>query len=56
MKSLLATALVLTLLTPVWAGSDVPPEGPTWERDLVAAQGKALKAGVPLFLYFTKTY
>ena len=56
MKSLLATALVLALLSPAWAGSDVPPEGPAWERDLVTAHGKALKAGVPLFLYFTKTY
>lgn len=56
MKTLFAAATLLVLLAPAWAGSDVPPEGPVWERDLVTAHGKALKRGVPIFLYFTKTY
>jgi hypothetical protein len=38
------------------AGSDTPPEGPPWERDLLVAQKRALKEGKPLFVYFTKTY
>ncbi|MHC4958060.1 MAG: hypothetical protein ACYTGN_06755 [Planctomycetota bacterium] len=38
------------------AGSETPPKGPPWQRDLVAAQKQALEEGKPLFLYFTKTY
>jgi hypothetical protein len=37
-------------------GSETPPKGPPWQRDLVAAQKQALAEGKPLFLYFTKTY
>ena len=53
---LLACALVLSLSGMALAGSETPPEGPPWERDIVAAHEKALKQGVPLFVYFTKTY
>jgi hypothetical protein len=38
------------------AGSETPPEGPPWVRDLHAARAQALKQGKPIFLYFTKTY
>ena len=39
-----------------YAKSDVPPEGPPWMTDLIAAHAKAVKSGKPIFLYFTKTY
>jgi hypothetical protein len=52
-----AAALPILLLAAVAvAGSETPPPGPPWERDLLAAQAKALDRGVPLFVYFTKTY
>ena len=53
MRSLLILPL---LVTPLLAGSETPPEGPPWERDLLKAQKRALKEGKPLFVYFTKTY
>jgi len=53
---MLSAALVLALASVVFAGSDVPPEGPPWQRDFVAAHAEALKSGKPIFLYFTKTY
>lgn len=56
MRTALAAALLLVLAPIALAGSATPPEGPPWERDLVEAQTKALKKGLPLFLYFTKTY
>ena len=56
MRTLLAATLVLGLTSLALAGSDTPPEGPPWERNLLEAQTKALERGVPLFVYFTKTY
>jgi hypothetical protein len=56
MRTLLATSLLLGLASWAFAGSDTPPEGPSWERNLLEAQTKALERGVPLFVYFTKTY
>ena len=51
------SASVLLLLAAVAAaGSETPPEGPPWERDLLVAQKRALKEGKPIFVYFTKTY
>ena len=38
------------------AGSETPPAGPPWQRDLHEARRQALREGKPLFLYFTKTY
>ncbi len=38
------------------AGSETPPKGPPWERDILVAQEKALGKYLPIFLYFTKTY
>lgn len=40
----------------VSAGSETPPAGPPWKRDLAEARRQALEEGKPLFLYFTKTY
>jgi hypothetical protein len=40
----------------VSAGSETPPAGPPWQRDLSEARQQALADGKPLFLYFTKTY
>lgn len=54
--TLLTSALVLALAGTASAGSETPPEGPPWERNLLEAQVKALERGVPLFVYFTKTY
>ena len=52
----LLSLATLLLAGSALAGSDVPPKGPTWERDLLGAHEKALRKGVPIFLYFTKTY
>ena len=53
---LLSLCLVLLPSLAFAGDSATPPEGPPWERDLLAAHAKALKAGVPVFCYFTKTY
>ena len=54
----LLTLLALLLLAPAlsFAGSETPPEGPPWQRDLIETQTQALKSGTPVFCYFTKTY
>ena len=52
----LGIALLCVAATTAFAGSDTPPEGPPWQRDLLAAQEEALTEGKPLFFYFTKTY
>ena len=57
MRTLALAALLLVLCAPAArAGSDTPPEGPPWVRDLAQAQALALKKDLPIFLYFTKTY
>ena len=38
------------------AGSETPPVGPPWVRDFHEAQERALKQGLPIFVYLTKTY
>ena len=38
------------------AASETPPAGPPWTQDFAAAQTKAVKDGMPLFVYMTKTY
>ena len=50
--------LLLVLLVPgaALAGSETPPAGPPWQRDLIEAQRLALEKKVPIFVYFTKTY
>ncbi len=54
---LMRALLLLTLLpTLALAGSETPPKGPPWQRDLIEAQKLALKKKVPIFVYFTKTY
>ncbi len=56
MKHVLALPLAMAFAAPAFAGSETPPKGPPWERDLITAHGKAVKQGLPIFLYFTKTY
>ena len=53
---ILTVVLGAALASAVHAGSETPPKGPPWERDLLKAQKQALEEGRPLFLYFTKTY
>ena len=53
MRTLSLTLLLAGLAA---AGSETPPPGPPWQRDLHEARLRALKEGKPLFLYFTKTY
>ncbi len=48
--------VLLLLASAALAGSDTPPEGPPWKRDLLEAHKEALESGKPIFLYFTKTY
>ena len=38
------------------AGSETPPPGPPWIRDLGEAVSLAEKTGRPVFVYLTKTY
>jgi hypothetical protein len=47
---------ILLLASATLAGSETPPEGPPWKRDILEAQELALKEGKPVFFYFTKTY
>jgi hypothetical protein len=46
----------LLLAGAAFGGSETPPEGPPWKRDILEAQEQALKEGKPVFFYFTKTY
>ena len=41
--------LLLCLAVAAFADSKTPPEGPPWQRDLLAAQKKALEEGKPVF-------
>ena len=50
-----AAALILASLAAA-GESETPPEGPPWQRDLLAAQKQGLREGKPVFFYFTKTY
>ena len=47
---------LLFVATACLAGSETPPAGPPWKRDILEAQAQALKEGKPVFFYFTKTY
>lgn len=48
-ESLLSAVLTL-------APGDVPPPGPPWVLSYREARRDALRAGRPVFVYFTKTY
>ena len=53
------TAVLLTVLLTAAhsrAGSETPPAGPPWVRDLAEAQVEGITAGKPIFLYMTKTH
>ena len=52
----LSFVFALALSPSAFAGSDVPPEGPPWQHELLEAQRSALQSGTPVFCYFTKTY
>jgi hypothetical protein len=57
--ALSAAVLVLGLavgLPVARAGSETPPVGPPWVRDFHEAQETALKKGLPIFVYLTKTF
>lgn len=56
MRTVLMYALLVVAHGLALAGSDTPPKGPPWQRDLLAAHEQALTQGTPIFLYFTKTY
>ena len=57
MRTFALAALLLSFAAPsAIAGSETPPKGPPWERDLVKAHEHALQKNLPIFLYFTKTY
>ena len=49
-------SILFCLAAAAFADSKTPPEGPPWQRDLLAAQKKGLEEGKPVFFYFTKTY
>ncbi len=51
-----AAVLVLLAAGSALAGSETPPEGPPWVRDLAEAQKLALAKRVPIFVYLTKTH
>ena len=56
MRRISALGLLAVFASSAFGGSDTPPEGPPWQRDLLEAQAQALKSGTPVFCYFTKTY
>lgn len=51
-----ALLLVAALAAIAAGGSETPPEGPPWVRDLAAAQKTAIEKGLPIFVYLTKTH
>lgn len=51
-----AVLMAAALATSALAGSETPPEGPPWVRDLHAAQVEGLTQGKPIFVYLTKTH
>ena len=56
---LLAMALVAGLggaFPSARGGSETPPVGPPWVRDFHEAQESALRKGLPIFVYLTKTF
>jgi hypothetical protein len=56
LRRALAFVALAWLAVAATAGSETPPEGPPWTREFAAAQRDALKRGVPMFVYLTKTY
>ena len=56
LAALAALVFAALLAAPAVAGSETPPEGPPWVRDLAEAQKKAIEKEVPIFVYLTKTY
>ncbi len=50
------SSALLLLVGVAAAGSETPPAGPPWFRDLAEAQALAEKTGRPIFVYLTKTY
>jgi len=48
-------ALAASAANPI-PGSETPPKGPPWARDFHEARARALKEGLPLFVYLTKTH
>ncbi|MEZ5964071.1 MAG: hypothetical protein R3F56_09525 [Planctomycetota bacterium] len=51
-----AAPLVALLLASTARAGAEPPPGPPWVRTYAAAKQSALAKGVPVFVYFTKTY
>ena len=52
----LLTTLLLAAATTAFGGSETPPEGPPWVRDLAEAQRQAVDKDLPIFVYLTKTF
>lgn len=48
--------LACTFLASLVRAGDDPPPGPPWVRSYAAAKQAALEKGIPIFVYFTKTY
>ena len=55
-RTFLVVVIGLFLASPLRAGSETPPKGPPWVRDILTAQKLALEDGKPILFYFTKTY
>lgn len=56
LRALCVAAVAVAFAAPAEAGSETPPVGPPWVKDLVTAQKTALERKVPIFVYLTKTY
>lgn len=52
----LAVLVALVATDAAYAGSETPPEGPPWMRDIQEAQKSAIERKVPIFVYLTKTH
>jgi hypothetical protein len=56
LRPIAIAGLVAGLAVTAGAGSETPPGGPPWVRTLAEAQEQAIRRGVPIFVYLTKTY
>jgi len=56
MRTTLTATLLLGMAATALAGSETPPEGPPWKRDLHEAQVEGIRHGKAIFVYLTKTY
>jgi len=53
-RPMILACLVAPWLAAAALGTEPPPKGPPWVRELAVAQKNALAKSTPIFIYFTK--